>query len=92
MGKVDISSIIQKDREERKNGVFQGNFLDYLELVKQNPDIPMLAHQRMYNIITEPGVEVIKTEISLSFSFNLWQNSGNEFEFDKFDKKKREGI
>ncbi|HOV25358.1 MAG TPA: PrkA family serine protein kinase [Pseudobacteroides sp.] len=62
MGKVDISSIIQKDREERKNGVFQGNFLDYLELVKQNPDIPMLAHQRMYNIITEPGVEVIKTE------------------------------
>jgi len=62
MGKVDISSIIQKDREERKIGVFKGNFLDYLEIVKQNPDISMLAHQRMYNIITEPGVEVIKTD------------------------------
>ncbi|KNY28121.1 PrkA family serine protein kinase [Pseudobacteroides cellulosolvens] len=62
MGKVDISSIIQKDREERKNGVFKGVFLDYLEILKQNPDISMLAHQRMYNLITNPGVEVIKTD------------------------------
>lgn len=62
MGKVDISSIIQKDREERKSGIFEGVFLDYLEIIKQNPDISMLAHQRMYNIITNPGVEVIKTD------------------------------
>ncbi|HEY9059500.1 MAG TPA: PrkA family serine protein kinase [Pseudobacteroides sp.] len=62
MGKVDISSIIQKDREERKTGIFEGVFLDYLEILKQNPDISMLAHQRMYNIITNPGVEIIKTD------------------------------
>ncbi len=62
MGKVDISSIIQKDREERKNGIFKGVFLDYLEILKQNSDISMLAHQRMYNLITDPGVEVIKTD------------------------------
>ncbi|MDP4182693.1 MAG: serine protein kinase, partial [Bacillota bacterium] len=62
MGKVDISSIIRKDREERKNGNFEGTFLDYLDLIKGNPDIAMLAHQRMYNLITQPGVEVIKTD------------------------------
>jgi serine protein kinase len=62
MGKVDISSIIQKDREERKTGIFKGVFLDYLEILKQNPDISMLAHQRMYNLITNPGVEIIKTD------------------------------
>jgi serine protein kinase len=62
MGKVDISSIIQKDREERKTGIFEGVFLDYLEILKQNPDISMLAHQRMYNLITNPGIEIIKTD------------------------------
>lgn len=62
MAKVDISSIIQKDREERKHGHFEGTLLDYLEIVKENPDVAMLAHQRMYNTITKPGVEVIKTD------------------------------
>ncbi|MCX7709956.1 MAG: PrkA family serine protein kinase [Clostridia bacterium] len=58
----DISSIIRKDREERKTRQFQGTFLDYIEKVKENPDIPMLSHQRMYNLITQPGVEVVRTD------------------------------
>lgn len=58
----DISSIIRKDREERSNGVFEGTFLDYVEIVKHNPDLPMLAHQRIYNLITQPGVETIRTD------------------------------
>jgi len=62
MERRDFSSIIQKDREERKVKHFEGTFLDYLEIVKENPEIPMLAHQRMYKVITEPGVEVIKTD------------------------------
>ena len=61
-GKLDFSSIIRKDREERKVKYFEGTFLDYLEIVKENPDIPMLAHQRMYKMIVEPGVKVIKTD------------------------------
>lgn len=62
MAKADISSIIRKDREERKNGHFEGTLLDYLDIVKGNPDAAILAHQRMYNLITAPGVEVIKTD------------------------------
>lgn len=62
MAKNDISSIIRKDREERKNGHFEGSFLEYVSLVKADPDIAMLAHQRMYDLITKQGVEVIKTE------------------------------
>ena len=58
----DLSNIIKKDREERKEQNFEGTFLDYLELVKKNPEIPMLAHQRMYNIISGKGVNVIKTD------------------------------
>lgn len=58
----DISSIIQKDRELKKRRYFEGTFLEYLEKVKENPDIAMLAHQRMYNLIVSQGVETIKTD------------------------------
>jgi serine protein kinase len=62
MAQLDISSVIRKDREERISRHFEGTFLDYADLVKDNPDIPILAHQRLYNIIAEKGVEVIKTD------------------------------
>ncbi|MCX7745550.1 MAG: PrkA family serine protein kinase [Clostridia bacterium] len=62
MNRHDISSIIQKDREERKSAHFEGTFLDYVNIVKENSEIPMLAHQRMYELITGPGVETIKTD------------------------------
>ncbi len=62
MAKADISSIIRKDREERENRHFEGTLLDYLEIVKENPDVAIMAHQRMYNLITAAGTEVIKTE------------------------------
>ncbi|QXM07442.1 PrkA family serine protein kinase [Crassaminicella indica] len=59
---MDFSVIIKKDREERKKQHFEGTFLDYLEILKENPSVCMLAHQRMYERIMEKGVEVINTE------------------------------
>ena len=58
----DISYIIRRDREESANMRFEGTFLDFLNIVKENPQIPMLAHQRIFNLIIEKGVEVIKTD------------------------------
>ncbi len=62
MPKQQIADIIRKDREERKHERFEGTFLDYLEIVKKDPDAVKLAHQRMFELITAPGVQVIKTE------------------------------
>jgi serine protein kinase len=62
MNREEISSIIQKDREQRKNEHFKGTFLDYLNILKDNPDLAMLSHQRMFNLITDKGVKVIKTD------------------------------
>ena len=62
MAVQDISSIIRRDREERVHGHFEGNFIQYADLVKENPELAILAHQRMYNLITGTGIEVIKTE------------------------------
>ncbi|SHJ76487.1 PrkA family serine protein kinase [Paramaledivibacter caminithermalis] len=58
---VRFTEIISKDREERKSKNFDGTFLDYLEILKENPDFSMLAHERMFKVILDQGVEVINT-------------------------------
>lgn len=62
MANIDISSLIKEDRESRKGKRFEGNLLDYMEVLKKDPELAMLSHQRMFEIITKPGVEVVKTD------------------------------
>ncbi len=62
MGERDISGVIEKDRHESKRTYFEGTFLDYANLVRKNPELAILSHQRMYNLITKAGVEVLKTD------------------------------
>lgn len=59
---TDFGYIIKDDRIQRPRERFSGTFLEYLEIVKQDPSKTILAHQRMFRIITESGIEVIKTE------------------------------
>lgn len=58
----DFASLIKNDRESRRSQFFEGSFLEYLNLVKNQPDLVMLAHERLYRLINEPGVNVIKCE------------------------------
>jgi serine protein kinase len=62
MESCNLAELIRKDRSERKHQHFEGTFLDYLELVKERPEMVELAHQRLYQLISGPGVEIIKTE------------------------------
>lgn len=62
MSEFDFSNLILKDRQERGNGHYEGTFLDYINIIRENSSVPMLAHQRIYNLITEKGVEVVKTD------------------------------
>jgi len=59
---VQLAELIHKDRQERKKQHFEGTLLDYLEILKENPNLCMLAHQRMYELIISQGVETIHTE------------------------------
>ena len=59
---MDFKDIIENDRESRKKEEFEGTFLEYLQLVKNNPDIVKLAHKRMYDIIINKGYKVLKPE------------------------------
>src|SRR5471030_2820598 len=62
---MDFKALIEKDRDSRKKDDFEGTFLDYLQIVKEDPMIAQLAHTRMYNILTKPGMEILKPEENL---------------------------
>lgn len=62
MTRIDFADLIKKDRDERQHQHFSGTLLDYLEIVKKNPQVAMLAHQRMQQLLTSRGTEVINTD------------------------------
>jgi serine protein kinase len=59
---IDFAAIIEQDRTERQKLEWQGTFLQYLELVKQQPGLADLAHRRMYDMMAGPGVTELDLE------------------------------
>lgn len=59
---MNFKEFIENDRESRNKQKFMGNFLDYLEIIKKNPDEAKLSHKRIHDIILSKGVEVLKGE------------------------------
>ena len=59
---MNFKEFIENDRENKNKEKFEGTFLDYLEILKKDPHIAQLAHERMYDIILDKGVEVLKGE------------------------------
>ena len=59
MAKKNFLDIIKKQRASKKKEKFSGTLLDYLELVKENPDIIKLAHKRLYESIYKQGMETL---------------------------------
>ncbi|MCM8711436.1 PrkA family serine protein kinase [Clostridium sp. SYSU_GA19001] len=59
---MNFKDLISNDREQQKKNKFEGTLLDYLEIVKENPDVAKLAHKRMHDIIVGKGFEVLKPE------------------------------
>lgn len=54
--------IIKKQRKKTKDKKFEGKFLEYLDLVRENPDIAKPSHKRLYDAIREKGVREISDE------------------------------
>ena len=60
MSDKDFLKIIQDQRKKKTKEKFSGTFLDYLELVKENPDITKTSHKRLYDCIISHGVEIMQ--------------------------------
>ena len=59
---MNFEEFIKSDRESRNKQKFEGTFLDYLEIVKNNSDVVKLSHKRVYDMLISKGVEVLKGE------------------------------
>ena len=59
---MNFKEFIENDRDSRNNERFEGSFLDYLAILKDNPNLAELAHKRMHKMILEKGVEILKPE------------------------------
>ena len=52
--------LIQEQRKTKKVKEFSGTFLEYLEQVQIKKDIVKLSHKRLYDVITEIGVNYME--------------------------------
>lgn len=59
MSKNEFLKIIETQRGQKKEARFSGTFLDYLEYVKENPEIVKTSHKRLYDCIVDFGVDVM---------------------------------
>ena len=82
---VDFSRLILEDRKERKTNAFKGDFIDYLNLLKEDPSIYKLAHERVYELLMKPGVENIKTEEDVRLMRIYGKEIIKRYEFFKED-------
>lgn len=57
--RIDFAKFIQEDREQAHKRHWQGNFLEYLEMVKADPALADLSHKRLHFMLTEPGSQTI---------------------------------
>ncbi|MFD1017598.1 PrkA family serine protein kinase [Thalassobacillus hwangdonensis] len=56
---MDILKKIQDFREEEEKLKWEGNFAEYLELLRERPYLAQSAHSRVYNMIKDAGIEEV---------------------------------
>jgi len=51
--------LIQNKRKESRSEKFTGTLLDYLEVLRKNPEIVTLSHKRLYASIIDKGTDIL---------------------------------
>ncbi len=59
---MDFSKLIEQQKQSSENKNMQITFLEYLSLLEDNKNIFKSAHERVYDLLTRDGVDIIKTE------------------------------
>lgn len=58
----DFKKLIDQDRETRTKKMWKGTMLEYLELVREDPDLACLSHKRIYDMIVGAGISEYDVE------------------------------
>src|SRR5688572_23675493 len=59
MDRPSFEQLIKEDRAARESKTWRGTFLEYLDLVRDDPSLPRLAHARVYDTLMRVGTEDI---------------------------------
>src|SRR5881296_2157430 len=59
MDRPSFEQLIKEDRAARESKVWRGTFLEYLDLVRDDPGVPKLAHARLHDTIMRVGTQDI---------------------------------
>lgn len=63
--KATFERMIREDRAAREDHKWRGTFLDYLEIVRDDPEVPRLSHSRLFDMVSRPGSsEILATDDS----------------------------
>src|SRR5438093_5167235 len=55
MDRPSFEQLIKEDRAARESKIWRGTFLEYLDLVRDDPSLPKLAHARLHDTIMRVG-------------------------------------
>ena len=67
---MDILNKIAKYQEREKQLAWEGNFVDYLEILRENPHVAQTAHSRVYQMIVDHGIEEVEGNRQYKFFSN----------------------
>ena len=57
MDRPSFEQLIKEDRAARESKTWRGTFLEYLDLVRDDPSLPRLAHARVYDTLMRAWFE-----------------------------------
>src|SRR5436309_14555436 len=60
MDRPSFEQLIKEDRAARESKVWRGPFLEYLDVVREDPSMPKLAHARIFDNIMRIGTQDIQ--------------------------------
>ncbi|WP_416829158.1 PrkA family serine protein kinase [Ectobacillus polymachus] len=67
---MDILKKIEQYREAEQQLKWEGTFAEYLEIVKERPQVAQTAHSRIYNMIKDAGIAEMDSKKQYQFFSN----------------------
>ena len=64
---MDILRKIQQHREDERRLKWEGTFSEYLDIIRERPEVAQSAHSRVYNMIKDAGIDEVDGKRSYSF-------------------------
>ena len=68
----------RQDREQFRRKNWIGTFEQYLDIVRQTPEVTRTAYQRLYDMILSYGVEVIEKGREPEYRYNFFDDPDND--------------